>query len=72
MNNLSLYRADIGFDSRGKIEIEDGDVIEDLTFYNAKYHSLKFSIFYYIINTSLEYSDDKILATGYLIKGSKL
>ncbi len=76
MNNLSYYRTDMtGMDKyniKNEIILEEGDVIVEMTYYNSKYYTWKFFWMYYLIGTSLENYDDKILATGYVIKGSNL
>ncbi|MCW7502375.1 hypothetical protein [Leptospira soteropolitanensis] len=70
-SNLQLYRVDKNRDFFGQLFLEEEDIIEDLTFYNAKYYKSEFKAFFIPLIGSIENTDDKIIATGFLRKKIK-
>ncbi|TGK88545.1 hypothetical protein EHQ23_06890 [Leptospira bourretii] len=69
--NLQIYRADSKNDFFITLRLEEEDIIEDLTFYNAKFYKSEFKAVFIPLLGTIENTDDKIFATGFLRKKTK-
>ncbi|TGK51145.1 hypothetical protein EHQ16_19375 [Leptospira kanakyensis] len=69
--DLQIYRVDNKIQYFTPLHLEEGDILEELTYYNSKYYKTDFKAFIFPIFGTIETTDDKIIATGYLRKKLK-